>query len=212
MFDQYFDDDVDYTPEKLLSDVLGYYPNTQAATIQDESTHGNNISMESFDELLPKSLEQNSSTQKLLDDIYEVIRPKLNEPVGSTIEIVNATVGGNFVPAATNFPVPTKYAINQHSVAQTAAHLIYTTNNHQIFESVDQPALTLENLSLKEQQIPFFSIIPLNEDNEVTSTGSPSNTSPSSSHATDTSFFSDVSSSGRISFVLPDFRSNNKIM
>ena len=189
-----FTDDIVEPPETLLYNVLGSFPNIQAANAtQDDTTHDNDVPMDSINDLLFHAPQQNNNFT--LDDILEYIEPELN---GNLMETDNETEAATMIPAATATYVTTGYAANQPANPEVALQPLFSVNYGQAVDAINQSPPRMESLSLQEQHgssnIALFSIRPMNDDNEVTSTGysgSPSNTP---SPATVTTYFSGASS------------------
>ena len=193
LLDAFTDDSVE-TPETHLYNVLGSFPNIQAANAtQDDTTHDNDVPMDSINDLLFHAPQQNNNFT--LDDILEYIEPELN---GNLMETDNETEAATMIPAATATYVTTGYAANQPANPKVALQPLFSVNYGQAVDAINQSPPRMESLSLQEQHgssnIALFSIRPMNDDNEVTSTGysgSPSNTP---SPATVTTYFSGASS------------------
>ena len=189
-----FTDDIVEPPETLLYNVLGSFPNIQAANAtQDDTTHDNDVPMDSINDLLFHAPQQNNNFT--LDDILEYIEPELN---GNLMETDNETEAATMIPAATATHVTTGCAVNQPTNPEVALQPLLSGNNRQAVDVINQSPPRMESLSLQEEpassNIALFSIRPMNDDNEVTSTGysgSPSNTP---SPATVTTYFSGASS------------------
>ena len=213
LLDAFTDDSVE-TPETHLYNVLGSFPNIQAANAtQDDTTHDNDVPMDSINDLLFHAPQQNNNFT--LDDILEYIEPELN---GNLMETDNETEAATMIPAATATPVTTGYeteaatmipaatathvttgwAANQPTNPEVSLQPLFSVNYGQAVDAINQSPPRMESLSLQEQHgssnMALFSIRPMNDDNEVTSTGysgSPSNTP---SPATVTAYFSNSSS------------------
>ena len=196
LLDAFTDDSVE-TPETLLYNVLGSFPNIQAANAtQDDTTHDNDVPMDSINDLLCQALQQNDyQLSDFWSDLMEVKGLELN---GNLMETDNETEAATMIPAATATHVTTGCAVNQPTNPEVALQPLFSVNYGQAVDAINQSPPRMESLSLQEQHgssnIALFSIRPMNDDNEVTSTGysgSPSNTP---SPATVTTYFSGASS------------------